>query len=67
MFVVRARYVQPDGVGWLDKNGSVTSNVRNAQRYDTEDEAWTHAAAAEILGCDEKGDWAWVEAIDIAK
>ena len=63
-FVARATYVQPDGVGWVTKDGRVTSCEKQAQIYDYEADAWLHLTATGLLGSDEKGDWAWVEKIE---
>lgn len=47
---------------WLTKDGHASSNRWTAMLYTSEDEAWTHLAATDSLGYDEKhGDWAWVE------
>lgn len=39
-YVIRARYVQPDGIGWVGKEGQVYHDPGYAHRFDTEDEAW---------------------------
>ena len=61
-YVVRVRFVQPDGVGYLTKDGQCSAKIDQAQRYETESDAWLHAAGAEVLGVTDKGeDDAWVE------
>lgn len=40
MFVIRCKYVQPDGVGWVTDDACVTHNPKMAVRFDSEDEAW---------------------------
>jgi hypothetical protein len=65
-FVVRARYVQPDGIGWLTKDGHVTHARDGAQTYATEADAWTHLTSLdEWWGSGEEGQWYWVEPADL--
>lgn len=59
-FVVRCRYVQPEGVGYLDCNSACTRDARDAIRFDVEAEAWDFArASGELVPQD-----AWVEMED---
>lgn len=48
MFVVRCRYVanggEPEGIGYLDKECRCTRDLYYAAKFDTEADAWTHAA-----------------------
>jgi hypothetical protein len=61
-YVVRARYVQPEGIGWLTKDGHVTHAQSDAETYATEGDAWTHLTSLdEWWGSDETGQWYWVE------
>ena len=46
-YVVRCRYVQPDGIGYLDRSGWCTRDQREAARFDTEADAWDFARASE--------------------
>lgn len=62
MFVARCKTVQPDAVGWVTKDGRVTSRMCDAHRYASEADAWLHLAGTGLLGSDENGDWCWVEA-----
>jgi len=65
-YVMRCRYVQPDGIGYVTKDGGCTRNRSLAQIYDSEADAWTHAAGANLIGYDEDGDWVWPEPVDIS-
>lgn len=67
MYVIRAKYVQPDGVGYLSRWGSICRDLFSAQKYPTEADAWSHLANVPILqGYDAQGPFAWVESIDAA-
>lgn len=58
-FIVRCRYVQPEGVGYLDADGRCTRDARQAKTFDNEADAWTFAAnSGEQMPCD-----CWVETI----
>lgn len=59
--VVRARYVQPDGIGYLTDRGAVSHNIRHAARFFSQADAWTFLNASTLKGHDEQGDYLWVE------
>jgi hypothetical protein len=62
LYVVRGRYCQPDGIGWLMPNGGVTDDRRRAQTYKSEADAWLHLTIIDHywLG-DENGPYYWIE------
>ena len=45
-YVVRCRHVQPDGVGYLDREARCTSDQSLAVRFDVEADAWNFANAS---------------------
>lgn len=49
-FVVRCRYAanggKPGGVGYLDRMARCTTELRDAQPFNNEDDAWTFAATS---------------------
>jgi hypothetical protein len=59
-FVVRCRYVQPDGVGYLTGDGACTTQLRDAKVFRSAAEAWEFAIP--VMG---DGDDAWVEEVEI--
>ncbi len=60
MFVIRARYVQPDGIGYLTTNGWISRERSYAKEYASEADAWAHGMAdRDHLGRPVQ-DW-WVE------
>jgi hypothetical protein len=62
-YVVRCRYVanagKPQGVGYLDRDARCTRDVRLAQRFPAEDDAWTFAA----VSGEQVPEDAWVEGL----
>ena len=40
---MRCRYVQPDGIGYLDAAGRVSKDASDAERFETESDAWAFA------------------------
>ena len=58
--VVRCRYVQPDGVGYLDAESRCTRDLRYAKKFDHEADAWTFAG----LSGERVPDDCWVEPFD---
>ncbi len=66
VFVVRARYVQPDGVGWLEKCDRVTSYAPSAATFASEADAWIYLGNSRHGGHDEEGPFLWVEECDRA-
>ena len=42
-FVFRCRHVQPDGVGYLDREARCTSDKSFAVQFDVEADAWDFA------------------------
>lgn len=48
-------------IGWACKDGSCTSNPRDAARFEHQAEAWDLGIAARLIGEDEDGPWAWAE------
>lgn len=62
-YVMRCRYVQPDGVGYVSRDGGCTSLLNQACVYDSEADAWAHAITANLIGSDETGDWVWPELV----
>lgn len=59
-FVVRVRYVQPDGIGYLTADGWVTCERRYAKEYNSEAFAWNHGLARSDYIGPANIDW-WVE------
>lgn len=62
-WVVRATYVQPDGVGYLDKANGVSRDSRRAVQFASEAEAWDFILASPYNGRDAKGPWLWPECV----
>lgn len=49
---------------WATKEGHASRDQRQAFLFDCEDDAWTFAAGAELLGHDpERGDWCFPEEV----
>ena len=65
MYVIKAKYVQPNGLGWATKDGGMSNLYRLACKFDTEADAWTYLMSTDLYGRDEDGEWAWVE-VDVA-
>ena len=62
-FVVRCRYVQPEGVGYLDAESRCTRDGRLAKTFDSEADAWSFAkVSGEIVSSD-----CWVEELQGVK
>lgn len=66
VYIIRAHYCQPDGIGYLGKDGCVYRDSRYAVKFEWEGEAWDVALASPYWGRDEeKGEWLYVEGVDI--
>jgi hypothetical protein len=62
-FVIRARYCQPAGVGWVDKEGHVYHDPNYAHRFESEADAWAFIGLHwnTLAGRDEEGEFSWPE------
>jgi hypothetical protein len=56
-YVVRCRYCQPEGIGFLDAESRCTQEIRDAKVFEDEAEAWLFA---NVSG-EEVPDDCWVE------